>query len=303
MGDSVELSETPTFTVVVRTQGTRPLQLAEALESIRAGFLQPAQVIVVVHGSRHSEVRASVKRFQGQLPIEIYDVAAGTRAAPLAAAVPYLRGSHVVFLDDDDLALPAWLSAFADALGSTSQRIGARARALVQSWEVTADISTGSRPVGEAEDLYPKSFELFDHLILNRTPFMSVAFPTTLFRDQSIVVDEQLVVCEDWDLILQLAFATEVIEVPEATSIYRRWVDVETSYSLHDASEWAQSEERVRNRLASRSMQLTTERLQRLIELIKLAEEESELRAAKEHWENVQRSRSWRFLRRLRGAN
>lgn len=291
----------PTFSVVIRTQGSRPVQLAEALESICAGILQPQQVIVVTHNARGEKTHEIIEQYRDRLTLALISVEGGTRAAPLAAAIPKVQTSHVVFLDDDDLALPNWLSEFSEALGMNSNRQGARARALVQSWGPSADPETSFVPYGEAEDLYPHVFDLIDHLVVNRTPFMAVAFPTALFHERTIVVDEQLVVCEDWDLLLQLGFAAEIVDVPKATTIYRRWVDLDTSYSTHNRAEWEWSEQRVRDGLVGRAMQLTPRRLQHLTELVTLADEEPELRAAKVHWQNVQRSRAWRLIRRIRG--
>lgn len=122
------------FSVVVRTQGTRPNSLREALESLANQTHQAHQVLVMVH-TDDDHVTGEVRALTANINtvVEICQVASGLRTAPLNAGLDAATGDYVCFLDDDDLARPDWLSAFDLAIQDHPGQI-ARARTGVQQW-------------------------------------------------------------------------------------------------------------------------------------------------------------------------
>lgn len=283
----------PTFSVVIRSQGNRPNELVEAIRSVREGARRPDQLILALHDTDAARIGIELDG------IDVITEHGGTRGAPLASAVQIVQSSHILFLDDDDIALPNWIDAFGRVLDGSSKRTGARARALVQTWQRGGNLEP-PLPLDQPQDAYPVHLDVLAHFSVNQTPFMAVAFPTDLFRTGDIAVDLSLEVCEDWDLLLQLLCATEVREVNEATALYRRWKDEDTSYAKHSHEVWLRSEQQVRSRLAGRTLQLSERILAEVSFLNGLRHEIDGLREASIHWQNVQASRSWRLMRRIR---
>lgn len=293
---------TTTFSVVIRTQGTRLKALSEALASVRQQSLPASQTLLVCHDVgedtfKHiSDVAASIPG----LEVEILRAPSGERGVPLSVGVAHARGDYILFLDDDDVVLPDWLQAFAlVGQDQPGMQPALRAQVLIQDMQVTAEDVRGFSELGSARQEYPRHFDLIDHLLVNRTPFMSFAFPRGLFASGAIAVDEQLQVCEDWDLILQAAFQVPVVDVNEATAIYRRWEQLETSYSRHSIEEWRDSERRVLKKVEGHALALSAH-LQRIQELLKREEEWRWMRTEVDVWEAAQRSISWRITQPLR---
>jgi hypothetical protein len=91
---------------------------------------------------------------------------------------------------------------------------------------------------------YPAGFDLADHLRANMTPFMAIAFPRALLGVLG-GADEDLEVCEDWDLLLRAARLVGVVDIPAVTAIYRRWTSGRDSYTVHKEAAWERDMERV----------------------------------------------------------
>jgi len=196
------------FDVIVRTQGRRPAALADAMASLGAQQTEcDFAVMVAVHGSAFTAdaVEAALQKTES-LP-ERWSVLAvsdgGGRARPLNAALERAGGDYVAFLDDDDLAYPHWLAAFAEGAADAPGRV-IRAAADVQDWtasgagEPTAAAGRVTRP-------YADRFDLLAHLAHNETPICSMALPLEAMRQAGLSFDEDLEVLEDWDLLMRTA--------------------------------------------------------------------------------------------------
>lgn len=84
---------------------------------------------------------------------------------------------------------------------------------------------------------YMPEFDLIDHFRVNRAPFMTLAFRRKLFVYESLMVDEYISVCEDWDLLLHPSRLTDVTDLGSMTAFYGCWTNSETSYSTHSRIE------------------------------------------------------------------
>ena len=78
-------------------------------------------------------------------------------------------------------------------------------------------VRTGFRTSSWPKAEYPDHFDLLQHLLVNYSPFMSWAFPRSLFFTYGLRFDEQLTVCEDWDVILRGSLICGVDDVPHLT--------------------------------------------------------------------------------------
>lgn len=232
------------LTVVTRTQGKRCEELREAMLCLMAQESQDFHVLVMGHNLDHSR-QLAVEKVISDLPVEfqkrveLVRVEGGGRAAPLNEAFAKSRGRYVAMLDDDDLVFGHWTKTFQELAKEHTGKL-LRATCMTQSWRRMERGSTRAMAaVGPLETRYPSKFDLMDHLIENRSPLHSLAFPKSLYRDLGFRFDNELSTAEDWDFIVRVAPIAGVASSPEVTCIYRRWENGDHSQVAHDPEEWA----------------------------------------------------------------
>jgi len=241
------------FTVIVRTQGSRPDSLNEALDSIAEQTHQDFDVVIMVHGADDAlaAARASIgDRLDGRRTIAA--VAGGGRSAPLNAALEHVSGTHFCFLDDDDLAMPDWLSSFAAAAAAQP---GAIVRAVTGSQRWTTSDGQPTQAEGPVERPFPARFDLLAHMSLNLTPICSLAYPQRVISELGLRFDDDLAVYEDWLFLMQAAMAVGVVSIPAQTSLYRR-LDAGSADSVETVATWETAHATVIDRLSARPVLL-----------------------------------------------
>ena len=240
----------PSFSVVVRTQGRRPGSLNEALDSIATQTHDDIEVVVVVHGdgTTAERVAAAAGGRVGAPDVRVVIHEGGGRAAPLNTGIESATNDYVCFLDDDDLAMPEWLAAFAAAAANAPGSV-IRAVALSQPW--TAD--GGEEPVratGPVERPFPDRFDLLSHMSVNLTPICSLAFPRAALEAHALRFDDSLPVFEDWDFLMRAAMALGVASIPAETTLYRR-LDAGNADTAADEAIWWEAHGAVVDRLSA----------------------------------------------------
>lgn len=245
----------PFLTVLLRTQGLRLEPLKDALLCLYAQSVPDFEVIVLVHDARQEDA-AEVRRIVDRQPqtlrsrIRIEEVSGGTRARPLNVGVELATGSYLSVFDDDDLLFAHWVETFEKEAALNDGRL---IRAVVANQSVEPEPWPGGldgfKTLSWPKPEYPVQFDQLAHLLVNYSPFMSWAFPRELFFLYGVRFDEELLVAEDWDVILRGSLLCGVDDAPELTAIYHRWEGAESSYSIHSATEWKASEERVIERI------------------------------------------------------
>jgi hypothetical protein len=219
----------PFLTVLVRTLGNRPEELAATLQSLAGQNCTDFEVLLL-HHTQHPDATRDVGWHPGPAlaadlvhRIRIVTVVGGARGRPLNTGI-------VAILDDDDVAFPDWVATFRDL---AARHPGAVLRSRVRSDTRQDDGSW------RHENAYgPESFDPIDHLQVNSSPICGLAFPRDCFTDFALRFDESLPVVEDWDLLLQAAALCGVAESPAITAAYRRWNRADDSLAVHSHTVW-----------------------------------------------------------------
>ncbi len=258
----------PRFTAVVRTQGRRPRSLMEALQSLAAQTWTDFGAVVAVHGAGEaaaaveSEVGKAAASGAAPADCKVVPVGAeGTRAKPLNAGLDAADGDYVCFLDDDDLAEPNWLAVFAEGAAAAPGRI-IRARTARQAW-LTDGTAEPRTPAGPVEYVYPATFDPLAHFSYSETPICSLALPRAALESLGLRFDEDLTVCEDWDLVVRASQLLGVHCVDEVTSLYRR-SDRANSETEANRQDWFRNRARVIDKLARHPLVLDGSEAHRL---------------------------------------
>ncbi|HWH25504.1 MAG TPA: hypothetical protein VNT53_02515 [Pseudolysinimonas sp.] len=251
IGSTISSSTQPLLSVVMRTQLHRPEALREALLCLAGQTDDRFELLLVGHDIELVDVENLVTEQPEWLRqrTRLMVASGGTRARPLNVGFGAALGSHVAVLDDDDVVASRWVERFLTAAEAAP---GSLVRAVVGVQQVAmADwpgAVTGHATISEVTCPYPPIFDLADHLRVNMTPFMAIAFPRVALARLG-GADETLEVCEDWDLILRGAALLGVVDIPHLTAIYRRWVSGGDSYSVHDEARWGRDMQAVRSKL------------------------------------------------------
>jgi 2-polyprenyl-3-methyl-5-hydroxy-6-metoxy-1,4-benzoquinol methylase len=238
----------PLLTVVLRTQGRRRQTFRDALLCLLAQTVADFEVLVVGHHVRPDD-RSGLTAALDELPDSFRQRTRlvleddGSRARPLNVGMAHANGRYVAFLDDDDLVFGHWVETFVAAAAAAPGQV-LRSVCVEQDIDPLdpADQGGGARAAGPLVACYPREFDLIAHMSRNHTPFMSYAFPASLYRDLGLEFDESLDICEDWDFELRAALTVGVSSRPEVTAIYRRWSSGPASERLHDEEQWRRTE-------------------------------------------------------------
>lgn len=278
----------PFLSVVMRTRGDRGRPFHEALRSLAQQRDHDLELIVVVHGDAPDlvgTVSDAVAEHAGVIASSTRVVAArgGGRSVPLNVAVELVDGERVAFLDDDDLVLPGWVEEFHSAAPLADGRL-IRAGVLVE--EVGS--APGDRELGY-HDAFPLRFDMLRHVLTNESPFMGWAFPAELFTERGLRFDEQLAVCEDWELVMRAVQLVGVLEVASYTAVYRHWPGRESSTVSHQDAIWRAAEAEVVRRLDADRLVLPPGSVPRIREVL----------ATEAEVEALQSTRAWAIAKRL----
>ena len=297
------------LSIVLRTQLKRIDCLEDALLSLVGQSNQSFELLIVLHSEEgRKELDLLVSKQPKSLinRVKVLQTVGGNRGVPLNVGISASTGTHIAFFDDDDLLTSTWVEEFHKAgdlhpANILRSQVGTLWSQRVLNESNKEQVIQIAKPTAE----YRSTYSHADHLLVSHTPFMSLCFPISLFEDRGLRADENLAVCEDWDLLLRASNYLEVIDIPVVTSFYRRWIGQETSYSLHDAQVWQESEAAVLAKLSDDSLVLPGQEIYRIRELLELEKESHSLRQSAEEKKEMEQSLSWRItapLRLIRGT-
>jgi GT2 family glycosyltransferase/LmbE family N-acetylglucosaminyl deacetylase len=254
----------PFLSIIVRTQGRRPAELEDNLLSLACQTCQDFEVLLVGH-DLDEDRSAAVTTVVGSFPPDFrrrthqVRVRGGNRSRPLNEAITRAAGRYIAFLDDDDVALGTWVEAFRQVADAHPDAI-----AWTQVvWQTVTRSSCAGRetwPVIEAPQLFVEDFDLFAHLRQNGTPNCGLAVPVECFAEHGVHFREDLLVYEDWDVVLQLVQLRPIKSTGTVTAVYRRGSQ-SNSGAAHSPDDWLQAESRLLDDLDRTSFVLRGEYL------------------------------------------
>ena len=236
-------AQQPLISVVVRTQGGRPHTLAEVLTCLCGQVDTDFEVVVVGHRLDEAGLK-SVKQTIDDTPkwlrdkIRLVRLEDGGRSRPLNVGFANARGRYIGIVDDDDIPMGNWVETFREL---DRQNPGRVLRAVtVQQDVVNVHVNgrLGLRASGPPSRLYPSEFDIFDHMVDNRSPNTTIAFPRGAFHDLGIRFDESVDTAEDWDFLMRVLAVCGVASSPAITGVYRWWLGNVSSRSLHPPEQW-----------------------------------------------------------------
>jgi hypothetical protein len=276
--------DAPFLSVLVRTTGNRAETLRDLMLCLAAQTDEDFEVVLLLHGVSPDVVRELVDQQPSYLRdrIRLVEVPeGGGRSRPLNVGVEAARGGYVCVVDDDDVVTADYVEAF-HALADAEY--GQVLRCMTVTQDVRAADWNGT-PGYEAcspfRYSYSRRYLFIEHLLENRTPFCSLAFPATLFRDLGHRFDEDLPVLEDWELQLRAAQLCGVVTGEPVTSIYHQWQagSGETSSVLHSSSmlhsgeQWAATRAQILARLDSQPVLMPAGTVREVLEMDRMHEE------------------------------
>ena len=233
----------PFLSIVMRTQGKRAHTMIEALTALAAQKDRDFELLVIGH-KLSLEQQLAVERQLDDSPewlrnlTTLIRVDDGNRTRPLNRGFEEAIGEYIVILDDDDVPMAHWVSTFRKLAQEKPGRVLRTVAARQDVDIVEVQGKKAVRAIGKLEP-YAAQFDLLQHMNVNETPPIVIAFPHGVFHDLNIRFDETLTTTEDWDFFLRCALVVGVHASEEITAIYHWWVDsVESSRTVHDQAEW-----------------------------------------------------------------
>ncbi len=243
-------ADSPFLTIITRTQGRRPHTLLEVLTCLAAQTDTDFELLILGHRLDADEqdlVLGLVDDGPSWLRNRIRYIAVdhGNRTRPLQLGFAAARGAYVAMLDDDDIVFAHWVESFR-ALSRLQPGRVLRANTVVQIVDrVSVQGISGLRAEASPEVRYPKKFNFLEHILENRSPPMTLAFPRQLIAFGGISFDETLTTTEDWDFFMRCAAVVGVADGAGITSVYRWWDKGESSRTVHQQGEWQANHYRI----------------------------------------------------------
>jgi SAM-dependent methyltransferase len=266
----------PFLSVLLRTQCRRMESLHDTLLCLSAQTCSDFEVLISTHDVpevRLGELGKLVGAFDPEFTrrIRFVRVTGGTRSRPLNESAARASGRYLAVLDDDDLVFADWVETFREV---AEARPGAvlRTSPLGQDHQLDPRTPLGYRPAGGPSALWPKSYDLLDHLLENRTPVCALAVPSSCFRDLGLRWDEDLLVLEDWEFSVRCALLCGVAQRIQPTSLCRHWVDRSASRGQHSDPDWERTHQRILAEWDSAPLLLPAGSLARIESLYQSAE-------------------------------
>jgi glycosyltransferase involved in cell wall biosynthesis len=245
----------PFLSIVIRTQGKRMAGLREDFLCLSAQTCRDFEVLVIGH-ELSDEASAAVAAMIDENPewlrerTRLIKVFGGTRTTPLITGFNNAKGRYTAIYDDDDVVFANWVEAFKKVEEKNPSKL-LHANCVRQNWSPagTKYCQDGFYAIGPFNKMYIKRYDPLEQLSMNNCPLMTLAFPTWVFTKLGVAFDESLTTTEDWDYIVRVALLCGVADSDEITSLYRWWVNGESSRTIVSDNEWKKNYQIIKSKL------------------------------------------------------
>lgn len=268
----------PFLSIITRTIGNRPDCLREVFLCLAGQDCMDFELLVIGHnllGEKRESVMREIEKAPSMLAgkINYHDVTGGTRTTPLNAGFKWAKGRYAAILDDDDLPLANWVSAFCSLYEKHNGKL-LHTKILKQVYDrvCSAAGECFSFATSPYYNDYMDDFDYANMPRLNKCPPISVAFPRWIFHNYNLRFDETLTTTEDWDFIMRTAHLCGVAESGEVSGIYRWWGEGESSRTVHQQEEWDLNHQKIEKKFISEHYILPPRGVEDLIHLNKRLE-------------------------------
>lgn len=283
---SEEEEPRPFLSVVMRTQGTRPEALQEALLSLISQNNTDFELLLMAHKVTQQALE-QIHQTIVKAPIwlqrktRIITVDHGNRTTPLNEGFKIARGRYISIFDDDDILYENWVDTFYK-LSETDNGCVLHAYAVVQDWDAISDDthSISFSAAGALDKTYCCDFNYLAQIIVNYCPLLSLAFPSFVFQRWGIQFDESLTTTEDWDFLMRTAAVCGVADSSAVTSLYRRWTNFPNASTQHNKMEWRRNYERVRLKIKQNYLLLPPTDVAELFDILDYADKANTVHSA-----------------------
>lgn len=243
----------PFLSIIMRSQGNRPVKMAGALDSLSRQTVNDYELIIVAHNANRHGLEAISSILSNAAPCvqertTILRVEGGTVSTPSNAGIDHAHGAYFVLLDDDDYVMPDWVAEFRK---SARSNFGQTIYCYVHTQEWTVDANGIPYPCSTLSNMYCHDFTFIDEIRENQCPVCGSAFPIDIVNQYHLRYDESLAVLEDWDFFLRVASITGVRISKTPTSVYRHWLDTDNSHIGQSRDIWETCEKTVREKIRS----------------------------------------------------
>lgn len=202
----------------ILTSHNQEAYIGEAIDSVLAQTRGPVEIIVSDNASRDG-TRSVLARYADRVVL-VMNERDLTRPVSANRAVEKAKGDYIAFLDGDDVWMPRHLEVLAGLLDDHPEAGMAFCR--VEMFGAQSCVWPGSLPAGDP----PRDFllELLRHNLLmpsacliRRDLFVSLGGldPIRVFYKGNLLL------VDDYDLFLKIAFRTDVAAVPDVLTKYR----------------------------------------------------------------------------------
>jgi glycosyltransferase involved in cell wall biosynthesis len=233
----------PLMSAVIRTQGRRLHTLVETLTCL-AGQTDPDFEVVVVGHKLSFQDLQSVERIIDDSPewlrqkIRLLRVDDGGRSRPLNVGFAAASGRYIAIVDDDDIPMGNWVAEFRKLDAKAPGRVLRCVAARQDVTNVEIGGKRGLRAEGPPAKIYPTAYNFLEHLVENKSPPITLAFPRGAFHDLRLQFDESLDTTEDWDFLLRASAYCGVAASPAIAGVYRWWTNQDSSRTEHSTEAW-----------------------------------------------------------------
>lgn len=232
------------LSILIRTQGRRHQELREVFLCLSAQSDMDFEVLLIGH-KINKEQEKIIQTIIDEQPdclrnrIRLLKLDYGNRTTPLNFGFAHARGEYTAVLDDDDVVFADWVENFHRA---AKEYPGTLLHAYVayQQWMKLnkGELQGSVRAYASPDAMYCKPFSWPEQMYRNNCPLIGLAFPTVFFQKLGIIFDETLTTTEDWDYMQRIVILSGVTDIKKVTSIYRWWINAESSQTAHSKSEW-----------------------------------------------------------------